>query len=277
MTTVVEFDGRGREIREFGRGGQGPGEFQVILDIRVVAADTVLVADFSRRVSVLSPDLRYIRSFTFPGDFAKAALVEQSELVYHDKIRGRLQAVSLTGEATWSAPVPQRDTITNACRPCDVRKLAQSRRGRTLWSTVRNRYELDEVSPSGEILQRLVRKPSWFAPWTQVPQGRATRPLTSVVAAYEDTAGVLWSAILAPPDDWKPGTNDPRTATQMEKNTDTILEAIDPQRGDVLAMRRFKGVVALLGEGRGYTYRDDAEGRTLIDVLSLHLRGRIVR
>ncbi|MGV3709113.1 MAG: hypothetical protein ACO1Q7_09750 [Gemmatimonas sp.] len=61
---IAMFDLSGRLISKMGRKGEGPGEFDRIQSVCRTAADSIVVNDVGlHRVSILSPELEYVRSF----------------------------------------------------------------------------------------------------------------------------------------------------------------------------------------------------------------------
>jgi hypothetical protein len=61
---LAMFDLSGRLIAKAGRKGEGPGEFDQIQSVCRTAADSIVVNDVGlHRVSILSPELEYVRSF----------------------------------------------------------------------------------------------------------------------------------------------------------------------------------------------------------------------
>lgn len=63
--SVREFDRKGQFIRIVSRKGAGPGEYRSISDLHVLDGDTLVFFDRSqRRLSVLGPDRRHVRTIT---------------------------------------------------------------------------------------------------------------------------------------------------------------------------------------------------------------------
>lgn len=66
---VIVFDADGGFVREFGRQGGGPGEFQLPLALALTAEGRVVVSDLARRsFTVFSPDGEYLSSHPFPDE-----------------------------------------------------------------------------------------------------------------------------------------------------------------------------------------------------------------
>ncbi|MEW5927871.1 MAG: 6-bladed beta-propeller [Gemmatimonadota bacterium] len=72
---VLVFDRAGRFVRQFGKKGGGPGEFQMPLGMTVQGDGTVAVADLiARSYSLFSPDGRYLRSVPFVDGYMPMAM-----------------------------------------------------------------------------------------------------------------------------------------------------------------------------------------------------------
>ncbi len=72
---VVVFDRAGKFVRQFGKKGGGPGEFQAPLGMTVLADGSVAVADLgARSYSLFGADGRYQRSAAFLDDYMPTSL-----------------------------------------------------------------------------------------------------------------------------------------------------------------------------------------------------------
>lgn len=72
---VVVFDRAGKFVRQFGKKGGGPGEFQAAFGMTVLADGSVAVADLAARsYSLFGADGRYLRSAAFLDDYMPMAL-----------------------------------------------------------------------------------------------------------------------------------------------------------------------------------------------------------
>jgi hypothetical protein len=66
---VIVFDARGRYLRQFGRKGGGPGEFQAPLGIGIAADGNVVVSDLGNRAFIIfTPAGEYVRNVTFDDE-----------------------------------------------------------------------------------------------------------------------------------------------------------------------------------------------------------------
>ena len=62
--TVRAYDSAGVFLRQYGRAGDGPGEYRVLANIVAAQSDSMFVVDYEgRRVNVLDPQLEFVRSF----------------------------------------------------------------------------------------------------------------------------------------------------------------------------------------------------------------------
>ncbi|MGH7577843.1 MAG: hypothetical protein ACREM1_22320 [Longimicrobiales bacterium] len=64
---ILTFSPDGRLLQRNGKRGEGPGEFGQFNRVRRGSNDSILVLDYLTRVSVLTPDGRYVRSFRVPN------------------------------------------------------------------------------------------------------------------------------------------------------------------------------------------------------------------
>lgn len=72
---VVVFDRAGKFVRQFGKKGGGPGEFQAPVGMAVQSDGTVAVADLAARsYSLFAPDGRYLRSVPFLDEYVPMSL-----------------------------------------------------------------------------------------------------------------------------------------------------------------------------------------------------------
>jgi len=85
---VVEYAADGRKVREWGRKGTGPGEFNLVHDISAAADGTIYVADRENgRVQRFDPDGRYLGEKHFGGQLFSVAAAPDG-MVYvgtHDR------------------------------------------------------------------------------------------------------------------------------------------------------------------------------------------------
>ena len=262
--TIAVFDGRGRFLRTIGRQGQGPGEFVRRPLMLFGPGDSLyaIVGD-TRRMTVFSPEYEVARTVTLSttlssavrlpdGRFLLSGLSRSAESIGHP-----LHLVDQQGahvRSFGSTTVPDRyggtvrmgrDALIDAAR-----RLAAPV-GPNLWTAKFNDYVLEQWSLDGRKLAQMIRQVPWFPPNANVrPPANATagthREPPQMRSLSEDTAGRLWTLTTVPDRDWQPrtlpaapggGTYTPDSL--RHKLHDSVLEVIDPARGEVLATRTF--------------------------------------
>jgi hypothetical protein len=120
----------------------------------------------------------------------------------------------------------------------------------TMWAARRNQYVIERWTSSGQITKVIARKTAWFQPWqTNAPAiGRPSNPVLTRVA--EDQEGRLWVFLSVPSPNFKPlppGPVVPGSKTgersgpsffDVEKNSEALVEVLDPLKGVLLASLR---------------------------------------
>jgi hypothetical protein len=171
------------------------------------------------------------------------------------------------------------DTVQ--CRECGIRTFALAGSAGTLWSGSQHQYVITRNDLAGALQQRIVRETSWFAPWPADPSGASGHgaALTNDVlrrevqkarlqSIHEGADGILWAMVSRQnPDNPIPANLD--LVAQIMSDTDdmdnyfvTVVEALDINRGELVATRNFAGQVApLAGDLFVQVMRNDAEDR----------------
>jgi hypothetical protein len=267
MSSVVVYAANGAELMEFGRDGSGPGEFRSILSIKVGPADSLYIGDMARRTSVFGPDGRYARSFNYLGDFSRAVLLPSGGFLAETR-RGTLYEYCKDGKEEKQHGVTggAERRVNPACRLCDQRVLAASRRWPgQFWSFVRNHYELERVDLSGAVRERFVRSVPWFEPWSAQAE---LVPLPRVSGVWEDPGGRVWVVIHVPDPSWTPasGPSQIKAAEDYNRMYDSVVEVLDPVSGRILVSKDLPDMMGLTDDGMLVSLRDAADGRVLADV-----------
>jgi hypothetical protein len=275
---VVVFDRSGRFVRSIGRRGPGPGEFRSINDVRVTPGDSVIVAD-ARKLELFGPDFQYVRQLRIvsPGSFAQTLLLPNGGIIRQTRPE-RLVVMRPDGTVQDSVTLPVVPAAPG-CRGCNVRWLAASSTTGRFWSSISNRYEIQQLDATGVVHQALTRRPSWYAPWDSIPRGSPTRPAAPVSSLYgirEDAAGMLWSLASVPDVRWREVKEGGIASVEKwNTRTDGILSVIDPQAGVVLAERRLPGSVGFVHQSDNMIFlqeEDPADGYVTIQVLRVQLK-----
>lgn len=291
---VQVFDPTGTWLEAFGRRGHGPGEWGSVGQL-LSSTNAVYVHDIGRaRIHVLDHEFRRIGEFALPytrlggsaqvvGDtlivFSQAALPapELMGVLYHlVDMDGR--HVRSFGET--DGPVDPWSAEEHA------RRIHYAGHG-ILWAvSVRiqeGRYRLERWSlETGRLLGRWVREGPGLRPPESlgaVPEGLLP-PSPSVRYLTTDGNGLLWVFSTVPVPDWQDGmtrTTDGAGWRMDDPNRvyDTVIDVIDPAKGQLLATRRFEGSATwslLDGTPRIPVRVVDAAGHNFYEVWRLELR-----
>ncbi len=287
------FDRAGRFVRSVGRKGQGPGEFQQVIEAIPLPGDSTLVLDAgAHRVTVLAQDLRAVRFVSLPLPLWRLVVIEWPKLVMADG----------TGSSYgWTLPPLHRVSLAepearvlgsfgpglseSKSRSSSelAQRLAASRDG-SLWSADVNVYRLHNWRRDGAPIRAIVRTPSWFAERTSSILGGPNKPpAPSIEAIREDSAGLIWvyTHIAAPTwrEGWvnvRPGQKEIRsTSVRFDKLFHTTLEVIDPRAARVVARVTIESdVVAALPGERAAVYTVGPDDIPRVKILKLTLTGR---
>ena len=268
---VAVYDRNGRFIRTFGRRGPGPGEFQFLYRIRVLPGDSIVVADQRNHIQVFGPTFEYVRTINTSSDaLLSPARMPNGEIVTQRRA-DMLSVLGPDGSVTDSirvTPVSQ----ARQCQGCNSRWLAASSTTGRFWSSVSNRYQIEQIDRQGTVHLTLVRSPVWFTPWDSVPKPKSARdlvePRTSLYAIREDADGLLWSLAKAVDPKWREAPRGgPVTVAHVNGDTDSMMSVIDPRTGTVLAERRIPESVGFLERDLIFFQTEDQDGLVSIHVL----------
>jgi hypothetical protein len=289
---LLAYDERGRLIGQFGRRGQGPGEFLDPVALLPASGDSVAVLDRGNlRATVLGPDLRMGRTVT-AGMAATAARVVRwpDRILLNGQVEGASSGYPLH---LASAAAKELDFAVSfghergSARPGEWGKTFQiPAHGTDLWVADLLRYRLTLWSETGTARQVLERAPSWFQPSDFPHRGGPTKPPAAMIAAVaQDAEGQLWVYSLTPAANWADAwKGQPRTgggersvhsgpsATDLYR---CIVEVIDPRSARVVARGALPGlVISTTGSGTVATYTIDTHGEPRITVYRVGLRSR---
>lgn len=281
---VLWYSGNGALRGTIGRHGEGPGEFSLITDVAVGRGDTVFIADYNRRISVLAPapSLQYVRSFTVPATPRDLVELSGGELgvagmrYTAEHVGFPVQLLDRDGRGATAMgaidPIVRPDM-----RSTDDRRLAAARDG-TLWSAHTTAYVIERWSVEGELLQRIAPNLEWFparGPSPRQPEDHAERPPTRpepLISGIALGADVLWVALWTADRDWSEGR---ARATDPTRNSvrDGLIHAVDPRSGQILAELRTPRPGYMTSTGLIASLREVPSGLIEIDLW----RPRLVR
>ena len=276
---VAVYDSAGRFVGAFGRRGPGPGELRSVSDIRIGPGDSVFVADMRNGVQVFGPDLNYARAVRIPnpGSFATALLLPSGEIVQQTG-GSILSVIAADGTARESIPLSTIPT-SPACPSCrNNRWLTAARTPGHFWTTVADRYAIQEIDREGTVHRTLTRRPSWFPPRKPAapaaPGTSRSAPLASLGPAREDSTGVLWTLASVPDPKWHDTKRGgPVSVALFNSLSDAIVTALDPRAGTVLAETRLPGPVGFVGSSTLiFSQEEDSDGFVRLHILRLRLK-----
>jgi hypothetical protein len=204
---VLVYDRTGKLVRTIGQKGGGPGEFTVAMKLAFGVNDSLYVLD-GVRMTLFTPTFEYVRSAPIVfRSIAQFAVLPKGELAFDAGNDGREYAMKVMGVDGEVRPLGQRQ-LTNpvSCPLCGPRLVARSHTLGRIWSTQGNAYEIEQWSPSGQLLQSVsVTQSSWFTPW---PRSGAfdfrARPNSTIRGIAEDKAGRIWISGDGPIANWTP-------------------------------------------------------------------------
>jgi hypothetical protein len=295
--TIKVFSPEGRFLTSFGRRGQGPGEYENISFVLVAASDTLYVADARlRRVTVLSPEYKYVRSvsveispagrnlFLLPG----GELLNASPDRTPDRIGLPIHVIGRDGKVVRSF-----GSQTGLFRPdiplIDRRTLTMGDETQ-VWAGYLMQYVIELWDAStGRMLRSLSRDVDWFPPQLTSRTNRLseTPPAPALQALHLDAQGRLWTVVGTADRNWRTGirvnpsaAGDPDHVNDIEvidrdRYIDTYIEVIDPVAGRLIASRRFdKEYWFFLRDGRILKPTFTTDGVPQIEIWSVELRDR---
>jgi hypothetical protein len=268
---------QGTFTRTIGRKGGGPGEFNRELVLKYDRHDTLHVAERGgTRYSVFSPDLRHVRSMQLKGSILDFC-IESSGTIFAigSMVEGNTvslgQVLARNGEPLLKFASFNLASLDPRTMPQLLACGAQGDR----WTAGRATYFLDKWGPQGQNVRRLVANRDWF-PTARIATGRGGAEGAAGVGSRQpqaaqlsgialDELGRVW--VFARVEDSRPRgpTTDPL------KLSDTIIEIIDGNTGELLAYRRFDEPLMPLAPGRAYSVVEDNLGDRKIQVWSLRL------
>jgi hypothetical protein len=254
----------GTFLKRLGAVGEGPGEFRMPTVLRVTRGDSVRVLDMlTRRGTVFSPNLTYVRSFRLPEVtripcgvlwLPDGRLVLNVRLSDRERIGWPLHAFGPDGTYQESfgadAPLP----VSPLDLTTDQRCLGPARDGGLWAAPFYGRYVLEHWDSRLNLTRRLERRASWFrASDRPEPLTPDHPPRSGISGLWEDATGLLWVVLNVGDARWARGLGAPRkveghtfySVQEPDLVFDTVVEVLDPARGQVVSSRRFDEVLSV--------------------------------
>ncbi len=288
ISSFVVYGPDGVFRRVVGSRGGGPGEFGVVRSVIEGPSDSIHVFEsVPPRISVLSPDLKFVRVFQIPLSPSRSMLalpgggyIVPGRLNTHDGLGNTVHYLRHNGEV--AASVASIGTQVLPGLVAENRRSVGLAADGTVLSAHFSRYQIDLLSASGDSLGSITRSVDWFQPWSgrvsplhvarPSPQLRAAFPLGDCcVIAVVQVADSRWKAIGPAQVPQKSTTetvgDETAPVNDYHKLVDTVFEVLDRNSGALLARHRVDGRYSpTLSPGILATERIDGDGHTVLSI-----------
>lgn len=254
--------------RSLGSRGEGPGEFSTQVRLIVGPKDTLYVRDDRLgRLTVLSPEGEYVRSFATPGFVRAFALLDNGGILFHPnparlgeelfqlKDRdGRL----LGGFGSVSRQPPETDGYV----------VAPSSLG-GFWTSSIWEYELSRWGSPDHLELTISREVDWFPRGGRYAEGMPlTIPSAPVLKhLWQENEDRIWVFAYVPDSNWEPGLRMDPNLEWMSQAFDTMVEVIDLGSGSALVSARFDRALGVVcGSNLVFDVLETEDGDTRLQV-----------
>lgn len=280
------FDSSGRLVTRVGKVGVGPGEITPVRWVVAGRDDTVRVHATGRINVFAGRDFHYVRSTIWrspepaPRDILPLPSGITASRSGISSERGDLNPIFLRDRN--GQLIRQLSPTKWEYRPDRVLAAAATTWEAPLW-LAESRFLKSEgysvmlVDTLGVVRRTFERNPDWWqSQQTVLPPRMLTsmsdtvrRPSANVESLREDNRGRLHVLVRMPRPDWAAVRADEQ---YQEGNYLAMLEVIEPRTRRLVASIRIVGApIAVVGDNRLVTYREDREGYPHIDVWRIGL------
>lgn len=268
--TIDVYDSQGRRTHSFGINGEGPREVSSPYNFALINQDSILVfaqnkmAVVALRTGAIVRELPQARGRVIGLPVTIGDDVFVSSAVADNGVVNGVHAFQLQSGAFAKSFGPVNRVPDRPPEMMSRRALAQSQSGQ-LWVAHADRYQIELWNADGKLVRSLVRNDDWLQSLSANKKREA--PPTMVVGVYE-REGILWVLTVAPKSGAMFSHQSARTAGLPSAWWDTVIEAVDPAAGRVLASVRVPE--AYLGFHHGgllALISDEADGAAVLRVL----------
>ncbi len=287
---MLVFDRSGRFVQAVGRQGGGPGEYQSKSDVMSLPGDSILVLDpVSARASVLSPDLKYVRSLSYPFTFGQGVVLRWPDSVLVSGTtngrRASADPLYLMNFAQSAVGVTKNfGSVGGALRPGysrDIRQHINTTKRGDIITVDHAAYDITIWKRLGAERTQLQRRPTWFSTPSASGLGPNAPPPPAIGGTWIDESGRLWVATRVPAPTWKSAWAGVQMAREIKTSSiafellyDTVLEVIDLSSARVLARKQLDGwILDVLPGGRLVKYNVDITGEPRVGLIDVQLEG----
>lgn len=281
---IGEYAVTGELIRVVGKLGEGPDEFSTIRDIQAGPGDSIVVLD-QTRLTMLSPELKFVRSTSLPVGLRPSGLVVlvNGHLVLNDYGPSR-RPFSLL-DASFGQE-RQFGPMTDDYVPSELQYvLAADPLGGFWASKTTGELELLQFDADGEARNQFQPRVDWFPtensgrPVREDPSAPA-KPRVAGIARRDST---LWLLALVPDPKWRPsrerrppgreGPSGVPSPREWSRRFDSIVAALDPASGQVIALMQHDEVIAgFTGNGSLWAPRESESGLITFELWDVTLQ-----
>jgi hypothetical protein len=287
-SSIKVFDAAGRFERSFGREGSGPAEFRLILGLHVLDGDTLVVFDgSSRRMTILDPEHRYVRSAPlavrpygaqFHLRLARERLLLNGVFPGASRFGHPFHEVSLDGTIARSFGQPSSPITFSNERTLLAREIAMV--DGKLLAAFRQEFAVQEWNLWAQHVRTLRRRTRWFEPWEgplgAVAPDEPPKPRVSAIRAHGRDQ--LWVVVSVPDRNWRSGLerrsrpDGVAYRVRSQIGYDTVIELWDLNAASVVAGTTIDDRVFYFVDDTHMTApREDELGRVKHQVLHVRL------
>lgn len=246
---IASFDETGR-IRLYGTDKPGSRVFFSIIPASAADRRAYVFDALSASVLSLTVDgtLRQVGPFPYTpffmlanGQFVVAQQIRSAKLAGYP-----VHVVDGQGNVVRSFGIDVPEFRTDMQRV--TTRLAMPASDGTIWTIAPGRYVFEQWNPEdGTRRRRVPVRSPWFVESHSDSSDWTVRPTDVIEAAWEKE-GVLWALIRVADNKWNSLLGSPVAERALDpedydKRFDSMLEAIDPESGRVLASRRFDRIL----------------------------------
>jgi hypothetical protein len=249
---IYEFGTDGRQVgRPIGRRGDGPGEFQTLVDLAIHNGRLFAFDLRHARISVLNPATRsVVQTISVPTH--QQLIVVGGRLVLSGMVRTReaagfpIHVHALDGMwlRSFGVSTPASGPLVGPLLARQLEPIDEQE----FWAATINQYRIERWTVAGQLRSVLVASRPTFEAWTQpLPPSADYPPQASLTRISVDEDGLLWVIYHVPASTWRDAVNVEEltghgypTLILGRRCLDAVLEVIDPQEGALLARHEFQ-------------------------------------